>query len=124
MELVLQNEDDTVIPTFRPTNMNRNYSLIRRNQQASPLQTVSSRSSSTRPGSSRGGSSPAVLGAEQTHTYAQSLLAQKAAENGEEQMPVKGTRQRAKRQKDNVVSAGEATSASLNFLYAKERGEE
>lgn len=65
-----------------------------------------------------------MFGAEQTHIYTQSLLAQKAAEDGEQQMPVKGTWQRTKRQKDNVVSAGEATSALLNFLYAMERGEE
>ena len=57
------------------------------------------------------------------HTPTQSLLAQKAAKDGEQQMSVKGTRQRTKRQKDNMGSM-RAAAALLNFLYAKERGEE
>lgn len=50
------------------------------------------------------------------HTPTQSLLAQKAAKNGEQQMSVKGKRQRLGRQKGNMVSVAAAASALLNFL--------
>jgi len=62
-----------VIPALRPTNANRNYPLIKTNQQASPLQTCVSRRSSYRAPSGLGaavvGQGSAGFGAEQTHTY-------------------------------------------------------
>lgn len=71
---------------------------------------------SIRPWRSCGGSSAAVFGAEQTHTYS-------ISPTPEQQMSVKGTQQCMKTEKESMVMVGAVASAVLNFLYAKERGD-